>query len=303
MIRVVSLLPAATEIVAALGMADRLVGISHECDYPTSIAHLPRVTRSALHGTETAADIDLAVRTAADRSEPLATLDDERITDLAPSLIFTQAVCDVCAVRERDVCALAERLPSRPRVVTLGATTLGEVGDDIARVADALDAAEMGRSVRSAMDSRMQEIHQTLTASGAPRPRVAILEWTDPPYTAGHWVPEMIRRAGGRDVLGRSGERSRVATVGEFRKAAPEIVIVAPCGYDAERAVAAARALLCNDQWGWLRQTSLWVLDSNALLSRPGPRLSLGVETLAQIFHPRLFPTPDSDYARPLPAA
>jgi iron complex transport system substrate-binding protein len=287
--RVVSLLPAAAEIVAALGAADLLVGVSHECDYPAHVAGLPRVTRSAVDGGCTPGEIDRQVRAASAAGEALYELDEALIAELAPDLIITQGVCGVCAVSEGEVCALAQRLGSSPRVLSLSATTLEGVLDDIASIARALSLEEVGEELIAGLTARMRAVHDTLKAAGAPRPRVALLEWTDPVFSGGHWVPQMIRRAGGIDVLALAGERSRVVELAEVAAARPDVVILAPCGYDLARAAAEARQLLCRENWRWLAETRLWAIDANSLMSRPSPRLVDGIETLARILHPGLF--------------
>ncbi len=293
--RVVSLLPGATDIVTALGASEALVGITHECD--ASDTRLPRVTRSALDSHGAPGAIDRAVRAADAAGEPLFALDAGRIAALAPDLLLTQALCDVCAVREDDVRAIANRLPNRPGVVTLSATTLEGVLADIATVAAALGIAEHGRELVARLEERMRGVHQRLALAAAPRPRVVVLEWTDPPFAAGHWVPQMVRRAGGVEMLGAPGERSRTVTVEEVAATRPEIVVVAPCGYDVERAAAEGRHLPRLASWSWLQGVRLWAIDANALTSRPGPRLVDGIETLAAIMHSTLFPPPPPSLA------
>jgi iron complex transport system substrate-binding protein len=164
--------------------------------------------------------------------------------------------------------------------------------DDVARVAEALGVPGRGEALVGELRARMRAVHETLKAAAAPRPRVAVIEWTDPPYAAGHWVPEMVRRAGGRDVLARAGEHSRVVSLADAAAADPEVVIVAPCGYDAARAAAEARRLRDEPAWRWLRGRAVWAVDANALVSRPGPRLVDGIEAFASIFNPELFDAP-----------
>ena len=291
---VVSLLPSGTEIVAALGRSDALVGVSHECDYPASVGHLPRVTSTAIDHTADAASVDASVRAQASAGHPLYTVDWGLVSTLAPELIVTQALCEVCAVSETECRLYAARLTPRPHVATLSASTLDGVLADIQGVADAFGDEIAGERLTAALRDRMAVVHETLAAVKAPRPRVAAIEWTDPLFIAGHWVPEMIRRAGGTDVVGVPGSHSTVVTRDAIRAARPDIVLVAPCGYDVQRAARAATAL------AWPDGVSVWAVDANSLLSRPGPRLIDGVETLAQIFHPALFGAPRPDRALPI---
>ena len=295
--RVVSLLPAATEIVGALGALENLVGVTHECDFPDVVRSRARVTRSLVDASGDPARIDADVRRLAEAGEALYALDEATIAALRPDLILTQSVCDVCAVREADVRALAGRLSPAPRVVTLGATTLDGVFDDIARVADALGLPDERDELLLGLRSRMRAVHGILKEHEAPRPRVAVIEWTDPLYAAGHWVPEMVRRAGGQDVVGVAGTRSSTLTRQALRASDPEVLVVAPCGYDVRRAAAEARALLGQEEWSWARDRRVWAMDSNALLSRPGPRLVDGIEVLARIFNPELFSELDEGHA------
>jgi iron complex transport system substrate-binding protein len=290
--RVVSLLPAATEICAALGAFDRVVGVTHECDCPAEAAARPRVTRSALPEHADPGAVDAAVRERSAAGAPLFALDEAAVAALRPDLLLTQALCDVCAVWEGDVRAIAARLPHPPAVVTLGGTTLDGVCDDVRRVAEALGRPSAGDALVAALRARLAAVHEALKAARAPRPRVAVVEWTSPIFLAGHWGPEMVRRAGGVDVLGTAGAHSTTVTPDALAAADPEVVLVAPCGYDLPRAAAEAGALLADPAWRWLRGRRVWALDANAYLSRPGPRLVDGVEILARIFHPQLFGAP-----------
>jgi iron complex transport system substrate-binding protein len=291
---VVSLLPSGTEIVAALGRSDSLVAVSHECDHPPEVGRLPRVTSTAIDHTADAATVDASVRAHVSTGHPLYSVDWDRIATLSPELIVTQALCDVCAVSETECRSQASRLSPRPYIATLAASTLDGVFDDIQSVADALGDSLSGRTLTTTLRARMETIHQRLKAAKAPRPRVAVIEWTDPLFIAGHWTPEMIRRAGGQDVVGTPGSHSTVVTRDAILAARPDIVLVAPCGYDVRRAARAARELT------WLPSVPVWGIDANSLLSRPGPRLIDGVETLAAIFHPALFGAPRPDRALPI---
>jgi len=296
--RVVSLLPSATEIVAALGAADHLVGVTHECDHPVIVSSRARVTSCRVSALAAPGLIDAEVRAITGTGSSLYELNETLIAALRPGLIVTQALCEVCAVMETDVRALAARLTPVPRVVSLSATNIEGVFDDIGRVASAISMESEAEELLAGLRARMAAVHQTLKAARAPRPRVAVIEWGDPVFVAGHWVPEQIRRAGGVDVLGVAGEHSRTVAHGAVAAAAPEIVVVAPCGYPLDRAAAEANALLDNPDWSFLRGTQLWALDANAFTSRPGPRLVDGIEALARIFNPALFSPLDGDHAR-----
>jgi iron complex transport system substrate-binding protein len=291
---IVSLLPSGTEIVAALGRSDQLVGVSHECDYPAHVKSLPRVTSTAIDHTADAASVDARVRTRVSEGRPLYTVDWDLVEILAPDLIVTQALCEVCAVSETECRSYAARLTPRPRLATLSASTLDGVLTDIHDVATASGDQGTGKTLTASLRARMEAVHQKLKAAQAPRPRVVVIEWTDPVFIAGHWVPEMVRRAGGSDVIGIPGSHSTVVPRDMIIAAHPDIVLVAPCGYDVHRAAQAAREL------AWLPEVPVWAIDANSLLSRPGPRLIDGVETLAAIFHPALFGAPRPECALPI---
>jgi iron complex transport system substrate-binding protein len=293
-VRIISLLPAATEIVCALGAFDMLVGISHDSDYPPECLHpgIPRVTRSTIDSNAPPGEIDRMVRAADTLGDSLHVLDAEAITRLRPDLIITQGICDVCAIRESDVRVIAESLWNQPRVLSLSADSLEEMLNDIRRVGAAIERSPIADAFVARLENRLWKVHERLVKASVPRPRVAVLEWTDPIYNAGHWVPQMVRKAGGTEVLARAGERSRVVTMVEVMAAKPDTVIVAPCGYDVERAAAEGAMQMKKQDWSGLARRSVWAMDSGGLLSRPGPRLVDGVETLAEILHPSVFLRP-----------
>ncbi len=296
--RIVSLLPAATEIVAFLGATEHLVGITHECDYPAVVGSRARVTRSAIpHATDPLL-IDTAVREQASVGQPLFTLDEARIRALHPDLLLTQALCDVCAVSEHDVRALAARLSPVPNVVTLGGTTLDGIYADIQAVADVVDARSDAEELLAGLRDRVKHVHDTLKAARAPRPRAALIEWTSPVFVAGHWGPEQIKRAGGIDVLGTAGAHSQTATFETLARCEPEFVFIAPCGYSLAAATAEANSVLRDAAWSWLSGAQVWALDANSLVSRPGPRVVDGIEAMARIMNPLLFSTIDPHHAR-----
>ncbi|MGH2500153.1 MAG: cobalamin-binding protein [Candidatus Limnocylindria bacterium] len=300
MTRIVSLVPAATEIVAALGRADQLVGVTHDCTYPQGVLQLPRVTRSTIPSGSTSGEIDAAVRRAAERGESTFHLDADVLRELRPDVLLGQTVCRVCAVTLEQV-PLSMSAP--PRVVPLDGETIQGVFADIRRVAETLDLAREGDRVIRELRTRLERVEERVT--GHPRPRVACLEWVDPLFNGGHWVPEQIAIAGGRDILGRAGERSREVEWDEVRAAGPEVLVLALCGFDVARALADAPQL--RDRPGWetlpaVRRGRVFAVDGSAHFSRPGPRLVEGVEVLGALFHPDLFPPADPVGAMAAPA-
>ncbi|MBW8769690.1 MAG: ABC transporter substrate-binding protein [Gemmatimonadetes bacterium] len=296
--RVVSLLPAATEIVAALGAVDQLVGVTHECDHPRDVASLPRVTSSAVDRDAPSSAIDAEVRALASTGAPVFGFDAEQFATLAPQVVLTQSLCDVCALPESEVDRAIVALDVAPSVVTLGGTTLEGIWDDVRRVGAAIGRSVEAESLLASLDARMRRVHETLKAARAPRPRVVVIEWLDPLFVAGHWSPELVRRAGGVDVLAQAGAHSVQIDVEAVRAAAPEVLLFAPCGFDIERATRETAALLTRDAWRWASACACWVLDGNALTSRPGPRLVDAIEVMSAIFAPTLFGAPDAAYAR-----
>jgi iron complex transport system substrate-binding protein len=303
--RIISLLPAATEMVCALGAASSLVGISHDSDFPAELLHegIPRVTRSMIDGNAAPAEIDRMVRVADTLGESLHVLDAGAIAELEPDVIITQGICDVCAIRESDVRIIAESLSRPPIVLSLSADSLDEMFNDIRRVGAVIERSPVAESLVLRLEARLGKVHERLVAAAVPRPRIAVLEWTDPVYNAGHWVPQMVRRAGGIEVLARAGERSRVVTMEELVAAKADTIIIAPCGYGVERAAAEGATQAKKKEWAWLADRQVWAVDSGGLLSRPGPRLVDGVETLAEMFHPTVFPRPSRTRALELDIA
>jgi iron complex transport system substrate-binding protein len=280
--RIASLVPSSTEMLFALGLGDRVLVVTHECDWPPAAASLPHLTRTVVPAGLSAAEIDRTVRETVGAGRPLYELDRERLAELDPDLIVTQAVCDVCAVSYDDVVAVAAGLPSKPRVISLDPLTLAEVLDDVRRLGDAAEATAESHLLREQARRRIEAVEQAV--ADAPRPRVAAIEWLDPPFIAGHWVPEMIRLAGGEDVLGKPGERSRTAKWEEIAAAEPDVALVMPCGYDAQRSAEEAETF--RDQLAGLAANQLVAVDASAYFSRPGPRLVDGVELLGHVLHP-----------------
>jgi iron complex transport system substrate-binding protein len=293
--KIASLVPSATEMLFALGLGDSVVAVTHECDYPPEAEDLPHLTRSVVPEGLSAAEIDRAVRERTSRGETLYELDADVLRELEVDLIVTQAVCEVCAVSFEDVKAVAERLPTKPKVLSLDPSTLGEVLADLPRLAEAAGAGEAGQRLAEDAAERIDAVRDAV--AGAPRPRVAALEWLDPLYVGGHWVPQMVELAGGEDVLGMAGERSRVVEWEELEAAQPEVVASIPCGYYAERA--AKETLEQADRLTALGARVV-ALDAAAYFSRPGPRLVDGIEWLGHMLHPDRVPAPAEGTAIPL---
>ncbi len=294
--RIVSLVPSATELLFALGLDDEVIAVTHECDYPLEALDRPRVTRDVLEPGLSAGEIDAAVRERAEAGQAIYTLDTEHLEELEPDLIVTQAVCHVCAVSYDDVVAVAERIDSQPRVISLDPNTIGEMLDNVRTLAQATDRREAGAALAEEAAARIDAVR--LAVADASRPRVAALEWLDPVYVAGHWTPQLIEYAGGEDVLGRAGERSQVHGWEEVAATEPEVIVVMPCGYHAARAHEEAEAY--RDRLEGLGAGTIAVVDAAANFSRPGPRLIDGLEVLGHLLHPDLVPEP-AGAARALP--
>jgi iron complex transport system substrate-binding protein len=268
--RIVSLLPAATEMVCALGAADELVGISHQCDYPPAVTGLPRVTLSALDPSLGGGDIDAAVRALRAEGQSVIGVDLVQLRRLQPELILTQDLCEVCAVSDGEVYRLAESLDPPPRMVSLLARDLAEIWLDIEKVGIAIARVPQAASLVGSLRARMASL--PAAAAESPRPRVVCVEWLDPLYLAGHWVPRQIEAAGGRDVGAAPGSHSIVTTWENVERLDPELVMVAICGFGLERSFKELASLADNH---WLNSTRcpVWVLDGNAYTSRAGPRV------------------------------
>jgi iron complex transport system substrate-binding protein len=272
--RICSLLPSATEIVAQLGLTDALVGVSEECDWPPERRKLPVVTASRVDPTSlTSAEIDGAVREAVAGGRSLYAVDEQLLADLAPDVIVTQDLCSVCAVSGSDVATLC---PVDAEVVSLNPGTLEGIAASVELLANRLGVLERGASVAAEMRATIDEVRRAVT--GRRRRRVFVAEWTDPPFAAGHWVPEMVEAAGGEDVLGRAAKPSYPTTWADVAAREPELVVVAACGFDAQRAADEARDLDLP--------VPAVAVDANAYYSRPAPRVADGVRQLGFLLHP-----------------
>jgi iron complex transport system substrate-binding protein len=281
-VRIASLVPSATEMLFALGLGESVVGVTHECDYPSAAVALPHLTATVLPEGLDAGEIDAAVKEVVGAGRALYTLDEERLAELEPDLIVTQAVCEVCAVSYEDVVAVAARLPGPPEVLQQDPSTLAEVLDDVVRLGTAAGIEERAREVRSELEQRLEAVRAAVAE--APRPRVLALEWLDPPFLGGHWVPEMIAVAGGEDVIGKPGQRSPQVEWEELDGLDPDVVVAMPCGWylDDSR----AQALAHRERLDSLGAHQVFAVDAASTFSRPGPRLVDGVELLAHLLHP-----------------
>ncbi len=284
--RIVSLVPHATELLFALGLDSEIVGVTHECDHPPAALALPQVTRDVLPAGLSAVEIDTAVRERTLAGEAIYALDRDALAALEPDLIVTQALCPVCAVSYDEVAEVAKGLPSHPSVIALDPKTLGETFGDVRTLAQATERRDTGVDLIQQAAARIDRVK--LAVRGQRRPRVAVLEWLDPVYVAGHWTPQLIELAGGEDVLGMPGEPSVSVGWETVAAAEPEIVVVMPCGYDAPRAL--EEALAHADELAALNAQRIVAVNASAYFSRPGPRLTDGIELLAHILHPEQVP-------------
>ncbi|MFY9529397.1 MAG: cobalamin-binding protein [Candidatus Acidiferrales bacterium] len=286
--RICSLLPSATETLYALGLGDSVVGITHECDYPPEAAEKPALIRPRVDPAASPAEVDEQVRELIERGESIYGVDDELLRRLKPDLIITQDLCHVCAASPDDLATALTRLEKMPRVLSLTPHTIADVWDDIRRIGDATGHAAEAETLVAALKKRVSHVEEVVS-SAPERPRVVCLEWLDPAYAGGHWVPQMVTRAGGVDVLGRPGEPSFRVPWSRVLDARPEIVVAMPCGYSLARTVAEFKKMKLPARWGELpavRDAHVFAVDANSYFSRPSPRLADGVALLAQLFHP-----------------
>ncbi|MDX6647851.1 MAG: iron complex transport system substrate-binding protein [Miltoncostaeaceae bacterium] len=296
--RIVSLLPSVTEIVAALGLGDRLVGRTHECDHPPWVARVPALTESRLrHDPLDSAGIDQAVASAF--GDGLYRLDEQALRDARPDLVITQALCEVCAVAYYQVEEAVSRLPTRPELLSLEPGTLDEVLASVATVGERAGARDEADRLVAALRERLQRARRAV--AGRPARRVVCLEWLDPPYAAGHWVPHQVEAAGGHDPLGRPGRPSVRITDQAIAAADPELLVLMPCGWNvdqADRALDRERFLARFAGAPFVRTGAVLAVNGAAYFSRPGPRLVDGVELLAALFHPAAADPPPPEAAR-----
>lgn len=294
--RIVTLLPSATEMICALGLGDQLVGVSHECDFPPGVDALPAVTKTHIEHDRPSREIDAQVRTELSSKQALYALDDDLITQLEPELIVTQSLCDVCAVAEAEVAALACALPTAPAVFNMQPMNLSDVLETITSLGQAAGVTDAAASLKGELIRRIDSVRtRTASLSERARPRVVFLEWVDPPFNAGHWNPELIEIAGGRPLLGVTGEPSTTISFEQIEQCAPDAVIVGCCGFNVQRTLVDIDALARDPVWSRIpcvRDGQVHVVDGNAYFNRPGPRLIDSLELLAHTLHPNLHPLP-----------
>ena len=288
--RIASLVPSATEALFALGLGNQVVAVTHECDHPQSVLELPKLTSSVIAEGLEPAEIDARVREVTGRGESLYRLDAETLDRLDPDLIVTQALCAVCAVSYDDVCEIAGTLASHPGVISQDPGTLDEVLADMLELAEAAGIPAEGERVVAGLRERLDAV--AAAVEGAPRPRVAALEWLDPVFIGGHWVPEMIEIAGGVDCLGAPGQKSSVVAWDDVGAASPDVVVAMPCGLYCDEATEQARSY--SERLQALGAEHVHAVDAASSFSRPGPRLVDGTELLAHLLHPTLVPHPAS---------
>jgi len=290
--RIVSFLPSATEMICALGLGDQLLGVTHECDYPPEIEGKPIVVRNVLPvESMSQSEIDSAVTQRLRNGLSLYRVDEMLMQEIAPDLILTQDLCQVCAPSGNEVSQLLEVLPSKPRVLWLTPKSLEQIFDNLRDLGDATGRFERAEALIAEGRARLETIG-VATRDAASRPRVFCMEWMDPVYCCGHWVPEMVRIAGGIDKLGREGTDSVRISWNDVLQWKPEVLIVMPCGFGLEKAVEHAAKLSSYPGWADLpavRDSRVYAVDANSYFARPGPRVVEGTELLAHLLHPDLF--------------
>jgi iron complex transport system substrate-binding protein len=291
--QIVSFLPSATEMACALGLSDQLVGITHECDYPPEITGKPVVVRNALPiETMSQPQVDAAVAQRMRDGLSLYEVDEKLLQELAPDLILTQNLCQVCAPSGNEVSQAVNLLPRKPQILWLTPTSLEEIFANVRELGEATDRAKEAEALIAAGRVRLEKT-AAVTRNLSYRPRVFCMEWLDPVYCSGHWVPEMVKLAGGVDALARAGEDSVRIPWDEIVAWAPEVLIVTPCGFNLEKVIEQAQQLRNFPGWSDLpavREGRVYAVDANSYFARPGPRVVDGTELLAHLFHPRLFP-------------
>ena len=295
--RIVSLLPSATEILFALGLGEEILGVSHECDYPPEARTKRVVIQSRIPHDASPSETDSLVRDYIARGESLYSVDAGALEELAPGLIVTQDLCHVCAASPDDLASALARFSRPPLVLSLNPHDIADVWSDILKVGEATGRAEQARALAADLELRLATVAEK-TSGARRRPRVALLEWLNPLYVGGHWVPEMIALAGGEDVLGAVRKPSFRVAPEQVIAAAPEILLIAPCGYDAHRAREEYLPTAFPERWNEIpavRDGRVYALEANSHFSRPGPRLVTGVEALAKLFHPALQVTREAE--------
>lgn len=297
--RVASLLPSATELVHFVDATESLVGVTHECDYPAGVERLPHFTASAIdHSRMTSAEVDAAVSNHLTDESSIYDLDVGLLRELEPDVILTQGLCEVCSVSMDVVQRAVSNLDASPEVISLDPYSFDEVLQSAVTVGAALGRRELATERVDKLRQRVKLLEDAV--AGATTPRVACIEWIDPPFAAGHWVPEMVELAGGVEILGLPNRDSYRLTWEEVAAAEPEVLVLMPCGFDVARTLQERATLESLPGWSELpavREGRVWAVEANSYFSRPAPRLVEGVELLAKILHPKLFPEPDPGVA------
>ena len=290
--QIVSFLPSATEIACALGLVDQLVGITHECDYPAGIEGKAIVVRSALPiETMSQAEIDVAVAQRMRDGKSLYEVNEKLLQELAPDLILTQDLCQVCAPSGTEVSQALSLLPNKPRILWLTPNSIEQIFGNVCELGEATGRSKEAAELVANSRARLGKI-AAVTSRLPHRPRVFCMEWLDPVYCSGHWVPEMVRIAGGEDRLGSEGADSVRIPWDEVRKLAPEVLIITPCGFNVEQTIEQAGKLSTYEGWSSLpavREGRVYAVDANSYFARPGPRVVDGTELLAHLIHPTIF--------------
>jgi iron complex transport system substrate-binding protein len=303
--RIVSLLPSATEIVCALGLAESLVGVTHECDYPRGIERKPQLTASRIrHQTMSSAEIDHAVRAQLDGHGCIYDLDTDRLGSLAPDLILTQELCEVCAVSYRTVERAARRLDTDVTIISLEPATIADILGNVVTVGEMTGRRAEADALVDGLRARLDALAASLSGI-THRPRTLVLEWLEPPFAPGHWVPEQVGLAGGDPGFGTAGAPSRITTAEEITAYAPEVIVLAPCGFyatDTLRQLPRARLPAGWPELTAVRENNVWAVDATSYFSRPGPRVVDGAEILARIVHPEVVGLPEQRHARRVPS-
>ncbi|MBA2502497.1 MAG: cobalamin-binding protein [Pyrinomonadaceae bacterium] len=304
-LRIVSLLPSATEIACALGLEDALVGVTHECDYPASVVGLPQLTASRIsHETMTSHEIDTAVRAQLDGHGSIYNLDETKLYELKPDLILTQELCDVCAVSYKTVKQAARIFETEVPIVSLEPNTIADIFANIRTVGELAGRDAEAERVVNDLTVRLDRL-ATRLADVETRPRTLMLEWLEPPFAPGHWVPEQVALAGGDPSFGRTGQPSTTTTAKEIQTYAPETIVLIPCGYYKEDILRQLPTSTLPEGFSELpavRSGNVWAVDATSYFSRPGPRVVRGAEILASILHPEIFGAPDEKDAVRVPA-
>jgi iron complex transport system substrate-binding protein len=290
--RICSLLPSATEIAFALGLGDEVVGVTHECDYPPEAKKRRVVVKSVIDPErQDSGEIDRLVREHVQKKKSIYTIDLPSFQAAAPDFILTQDLCEVCALDYNEVIAAARLLAREPKIVSLAPSTLSDVLRDIESVGNAAGRNREAMALVTSLKQRIESVRERASSSDT-RPRVACIEWLDPIYNAGHWLPEMVALAGGIDGLGKKGEPSKKIEWEAVRAFAPEVVVLMPCGFDVQRSLKEASLLTRLDGWSMLpavKNDRVYAVNGSAYFNRSGPRLIDGVEILAAIIHPEIF--------------